>query len=173
MTLFPITNAEKYIRAFAPSLVRTGDTLKWASEDGISELSVTPLNQRTSDGLIVSEVVTLTHTSPAFANLSSEWISRFNSFATISALVPGDELGQLSLFQRLECLAPIRLLQSRCTHLPCVRKLPLSVGMRHASYVVKINQTLSSHRFNRQIRTPLSTTRTSRRSRRSLIEIGT
>jgi len=91
VTLFPIANAEKYIRTFAPSLVRTGDTLTWASEDGISELSVTPLNQRTYDGLIVSEVVTLTHTSPAFANLSSEWVSRFNSLATISALLPGDE----------------------------------------------------------------------------------
>jgi hypothetical protein len=55
--LFPMTNAENYFRAFIPSLERSDGTLRWSSGDGISELSVTPIEERTSDGPLVSEMV--------------------------------------------------------------------------------------------------------------------
>jgi hypothetical protein len=70
--LFPIVDAENYFRTFGQSFVRSGGALCWSSGDGITELSVTPINERTFDGLLVSEIVTLTHTSPAFANLSAD-----------------------------------------------------------------------------------------------------
>ncbi len=89
--LFPIADAESYLRRFAQSLVRCGGTLRWASGEGISELSVKEIDERTFDGLLVSEMVTLTHTSPAFANLSPERIAYLNSMATIGSLVPADD----------------------------------------------------------------------------------
>jgi hypothetical protein len=40
--------------------------------------------------LVVSEIVTLKHASPAFANLTPDRIAHLNSLATVSSLVPGD-----------------------------------------------------------------------------------
>jgi hypothetical protein len=88
--LFPMADAESYLRTFIPSLERSDGTLRWSSGDGISELSVTPIEERTFDGLLVSEMVMLTHTSPAFAGLSPDMVARLNSWATISSLVLAD-----------------------------------------------------------------------------------
>ncbi len=61
-SLFPIDNAERHLRTFTPTLERSVGTLRWSCNDGISELSVVPVpEQRTLDGLFVSEVVALTH----------------------------------------------------------------------------------------------------------------
>jgi len=85
-----MADAESYLRTFILSLERSDGTLRWSSGDGISELSVTPIEERTFDGLLVSEMVMLTHTSPAFAGLSLDMVARLNTWATISSLVPAD-----------------------------------------------------------------------------------
>ena len=99
--LFPMASAENYFRMFAKSLVQSGGSLRWESGDGISELSVTPIHERTFDGLLVSEMVTLTHTLPAFANLSPDRIAYLNSMATISSLVPADHSGPTRLVSKV------------------------------------------------------------------------
>jgi len=86
MSLFPIAAAEDYLRTVAPSLLRSGNTLRWPSDDGMGELSVSEVNARTRDGLVVSEIVTVTHASPRFAGLPPDVIAHLNSLATISAL---------------------------------------------------------------------------------------
>ena len=91
MSLFPIAAAEDYLRTVAPSLLRSGNTLRWPSDDGMGELSVSEVNARTRDGLVVSEIVTVTHASPRFAGLPPDVIAHLNSLATISALVPGSD----------------------------------------------------------------------------------
>jgi hypothetical protein len=68
-SLFPLDDAENYLRKFIPSLEHSAGALRWSSDDGISELSLTPIHEQTFDGLTVSEVVTLTHTSPFLADL--------------------------------------------------------------------------------------------------------
>ena len=88
--LFPPDRLEGHLRSLIPSLERSGDSLRWAAGDGISELSLTPIQQLTFDGLTVAEVATLTHSSPYLVDFSPDLIARLNSRATISSLVPAD-----------------------------------------------------------------------------------
>ena len=99
--MFPLDNAENYLRTFIPSLERSENTLRWVSGDGISELSLTPTHEQTFDGLLVSEMVTLAHTSPFFANLRPGIIARINTWATISSLVPADGSGPARLVAKV------------------------------------------------------------------------
>jgi hypothetical protein len=81
---------EGHLRSLIPSVERSGDSLRWAAGDGISELSLTHVQQLTFDGLTVAEMVTLTHRSPYLADFSPGLIAHLNSWATISSLVPAD-----------------------------------------------------------------------------------
>ena len=93
LTLFPIDSAESYIRGFIGKLERVGNTLRWPSEDGVTELVVQHVDYPTVDGLIVSEVVTLRHESPALADIDVALASHLNTWATLSATIPRhDEL---------------------------------------------------------------------------------
>jgi hypothetical protein len=100
-SLFPLDDAENYLRKFIPSLERSAGALRWSSGDGISELSLTPIHEQTFDGLTVSEVVTLTHTSPFLTNLRLDTFARFNSWATISSFVPADHSGPARLVAKV------------------------------------------------------------------------
>jgi len=95
--LFPIDNAEQYVKSFASDLERTESRIRWIAGDGITELAVHEIEQSTSDGLVVKEVVVLSHSSPAFAGVTAESASRLNKWATLSALIPrfGDNPSQL------------------------------------------------------------------------------
>lgn len=99
--LFPLDNAESFLRRIFPSLDRSGGTLRWASGGGLSELKVSPIAERTFDGLLVSEIVMLTHTSPAFANVPRNAIAAVNAWATISSFVPADAAGSARLVAKV------------------------------------------------------------------------
>ena len=88
--LFPLATAEGYFRKVFGSVERDRGRLGFPAADGLTELLVVPINQRTADGFVVSEMVTLTHVSPAFEKLSSGLIAGFNRWATLSAFVVGD-----------------------------------------------------------------------------------
>ncbi len=92
-TLFPIDSIETYLRSFSPSVERINFTLRWASGDGVSELSVAPVQVRTFDGLLVSEIVTLNHMSPLLETVARNSIADLNTWATISSLIPADSHG--------------------------------------------------------------------------------
>src|SRR5262245_26846012 len=91
-TLFPIDDAESYLRSIGPirsGLKREGNFLRWQDHDGVTRLTVESVDQRTRDGLLISEVVALTHTSPAL-KVNAELAARLNAWATASALIPAE-----------------------------------------------------------------------------------
>jgi hypothetical protein len=45
--LFPIDSIESYLRSFVQSMERHNSTLRWHAGNGISELSVAPVQVRT------------------------------------------------------------------------------------------------------------------------------
>lgn len=89
MTLFPLDYAEEYLGRSIPQLERDGLTLRWPAFDGVTELSVQPVDERTPDGLTISEIVTLTHQSRLLAATPPEMCAVLNQLATLSALTPG------------------------------------------------------------------------------------
>jgi len=89
MGLFPIAKAKAYIAGVATDLEHKNNTLRWSSYDGITELTVSPINYETFDGLKVIEEVTLTHVCPALTEISASQAAQINRFALISCLVPG------------------------------------------------------------------------------------
>lgn len=88
MTLFPFDYAEQYLARANPGLERDGLTLRWPAFDGVTELTVLPVNERTSHGLTISEIVTLTHRSPLLADADAASYALLNRLATLSALTP-------------------------------------------------------------------------------------
>src|SRR5262249_17265030 len=89
-TLFPLTDAENYLRRVSSQLERDGNVLRWPSHDGVTELRVHELNAATRDGLVVQEEVTLTHSSPTLAAVDTQAAAGMNTWSTLSALIPGD-----------------------------------------------------------------------------------
>jgi hypothetical protein len=87
-SLFPLDRAESYLRPDRAGLERDGNCLRWPDRDGVTELQVVPVAHRTLDGRLVSELVTLTHTSPALSSLDARTAMLWNQWATLSALVP-------------------------------------------------------------------------------------
>lgn len=92
-SLFPFDIAEKYLRGISDELTRDGNCLRWPSYDGTSELVVYNVEEKTFDGLLVSELVTLTHTSALLHNVTSEIAAEWNRLATISSIVTADKFG--------------------------------------------------------------------------------
>jgi hypothetical protein len=93
VSLFPFDIAEKYLRETSDELTRDGNCLRWPSYDGISELVVRNVQEKTFDGLLVSELVTLTHTSALLNNVTTEMAAEWNRLATISSIVTADKFG--------------------------------------------------------------------------------
>lgn len=95
--MFPLQRVEAYFRSFSRGLDRNGNSLRWPSSDGFTELSVTPIDERMSDGYTVSELVTLRHVSPMLQALSPALAAKLNTLATLSSLLPstGDSPAQL------------------------------------------------------------------------------
>ena len=91
-TLFPVQSAYDYLARNRPDIERDEFGLRWSDHEGLTELRIDPIEQRTHDGLVVRELVTLTHTAPGLtANPTTA--AMLNRWGTLSALIPGDEHG--------------------------------------------------------------------------------
>lgn len=103
-TIFPVANAERYFHNLSGNLERHGDTLRWPSHDGITEFSIERIDQPTADGLVVSELVILRHSSPLLQRLCSglaSVASHLNTWATLSALIPGEDGAHAQLVAKI------------------------------------------------------------------------
>ncbi len=89
--LFPIDNAEQYLRGFNKDVERVSSVIRWPSFDGVTELRIEDLQKTTMDGLVVSEMVTITHTSPVLQALPPEMAPHLNKWASLSTLVPAQD----------------------------------------------------------------------------------
>jgi hypothetical protein len=89
-TLFPIQDAYDYLAKLRPEIERHEGSLRWTDQDGVTELRVEPTNHRTHDGLLVRELVTLTHTAPGLHS-QPKLAAMLNRWSTLSALVPGSD----------------------------------------------------------------------------------
>jgi hypothetical protein len=69
--LFPIDQAEAYLRQANHKLERQENVLRWPHCDGVTELRVDPIEHHTDDRLIVSQIVTVEHFSDAIAALDA------------------------------------------------------------------------------------------------------
>ena len=88
MSLFPISKVGAHLAPVAKDMERSDETLRWSSYDGITELTVTPVDYRTHDGLRVVEEVRLTHSLAALSTVSATEAAQINRFSTMSCLVP-------------------------------------------------------------------------------------
>ena len=88
--LFPIDQAEGYFRKTYDNVERQGNVLRWPHGDGITELRVDAIEYHTYDKLLVSELVTIEHSSDALADVDTVWAAHLNKWATLSALVAKD-----------------------------------------------------------------------------------
>jgi hypothetical protein len=84
--LFPLDEAEKYLRGVFSGLERDGTALEWRDRDGRTELRVDQVDIETRDGLVVKEVVRLNHWSPALQSLTGEFAGQINRWATLSGI---------------------------------------------------------------------------------------
>jgi hypothetical protein len=101
LPLFPLDNAELYLRQFNSDRERHANRLRWLSHGGVTELVVTDVQEKAFDGLLVSEVVTLTHSSKAIAAVSQELAAHVNQWATMSAIVGTDDDGPTRLVAKV------------------------------------------------------------------------
>lgn len=88
--LFPIDNAEQYIGSNRHNVERNGRVIRWQDLDGIVELTVEPIVQRTYDDLVVRERVTLSYCAPWLNELTARQALVLNKWATLGAFVPAD-----------------------------------------------------------------------------------
>lgn len=84
--LFPLDEAEKYLRGIFSGLERDGTALEWPDRDGRTELRVDHVDINTRDGLVVKEVVRLNHWSPALQSFTGEFAGQINRWATLSGI---------------------------------------------------------------------------------------
>ena len=89
--LFPIDDAEAYFRQSHDNVERQGNVLRWPQCDGITELRVDAIAYHTYDNLLVSELVTIEHSSDALSDVDTAWAAHLNKWATLSALVAKDD----------------------------------------------------------------------------------
>ena len=83
-SIFPTDNAEGFFRSLCPDVERQGNRMRWPSADGTTEFNVETIEQRTYDGLVVRELVTLTHSSPDLEILINAGLaSHANKWATM------------------------------------------------------------------------------------------
>lgn len=84
-SLFPLDEAEKYLRGIFAGLVRDEYALEWPDRDGKTTLRVEHVDVKTRDGLLVKEVVRLNHSSPVLEPLTAI-AGQMNRWATLSSL---------------------------------------------------------------------------------------
>ena len=88
--LFPLQDAFDYLVKLRPEIERHEGSLRWPDHDGVTELRVEPVDHRTHDGLLVRELVTLTHSAPGLHS-QPKLAAMLNRWSTLSALVPGTD----------------------------------------------------------------------------------
>lgn len=99
--LFPLENAASYLSGFRRDLERDGAMLRWPAGDGTSELRVQPGSWRASNGLVVREIVTLTHISPFFDKVPPAEMAKLNGWATLGSFVPASPSGPARLVSKV------------------------------------------------------------------------
>jgi hypothetical protein len=106
--LFPLDEAEKYLRGIFSGLERSDSTLEWPDRDGRSQLRVDRVDVNTRDGLVVKEVVRLNHWSPALEPLTSTFGGQINRWATLSGITSGVDARPAGLTCQAGIFAPDR-----------------------------------------------------------------
>jgi hypothetical protein len=99
--LFPFDRAEEYLRQAFPAVRRDGHRLSWPSWGGEADPAVRPCDYRSTDGFVVSEVVTLTQTCPGLEGLDTDGLSALNKLTTTAALVRRESSGPVSLIAKV------------------------------------------------------------------------
>lgn len=88
--LFPIDDAEAFLRDTFDDVERFSNGLRWPHGDGTTELRVEEIEYHTHDKLLVTELVTVEHASEPLAEVSMTWAAHHNKWATLSAFVVED-----------------------------------------------------------------------------------
>jgi hypothetical protein len=89
--LFPLDQVEEYIRSFKEGVKRDVNTIIWNDYDGVTSLKVDVLNQSTSDGLDISEQISLEHSSEALSKYNLTELAHLNRLSTTGAMLSADE----------------------------------------------------------------------------------
>ena len=122
--LFPIDDAEAYFRQAHDNVERQGNVLRWPQCDGITELRVDAIAYHTYDNLLVSELVTIEHSSDALAEIGIARAALLNKYATISALVAKDDAHRGRLICRVGIFSKDREAAKHVyAHLMCTEAL--------------------------------------------------
>ncbi len=88
--LFPIDDAEAFLRDTFDEVERHGNVLRWPHFYGTTELRVEEIAYHTHDKLLVTELVTVEHASELLAEIGMAWAAHHNKWATLSAFVAAD-----------------------------------------------------------------------------------
>ena len=88
--LFPIDDAEAFLRDTFDDVERFSNGLRWPHGYGTTELRVEEIEYHTFDKLLVTELVTVEHTSELLAEIDMAWAAHHNKWATLSAFVAED-----------------------------------------------------------------------------------
>lgn len=99
--IFPLDKAAAFLGGFCRGFERDERSLRWRAGDGASELRVEAGEWRTFDGLVVREVVTLTHAAPMFGDVPPADMARLNAWSTLSAFVPAGPSGPARLVAKI------------------------------------------------------------------------
>lgn len=99
--IFPLDKAAAFLGCFCSGFERYERSLRWQAGDGTSELRVEAGEWRTFDGLVVREVVTLTHAAPMFGDVPPADMAKLNAWSTLSAFVPAGPSGPARLVAKI------------------------------------------------------------------------
>lgn len=111
--LFPLDEAEKYLRRIFSGLERNDTALEWPDRDGRSQLRVDHVDVKTRDGLVVKEVVRLNHWSPALEPLTGTFSREINRWATLSCVTSAVDAHPAGLTCQAGIFAPDRAAAER------------------------------------------------------------
>jgi len=113
-SLFPLDEAEKYLRGIFPGLVRDGNALEWPDRDGKTALRVEHVDVKARDGLLVKEVVRLNHWTSGLQPLTAAaHAGVINRWATLSGVTNATDGQSASLACQTGIFAPDRAAAER------------------------------------------------------------
>jgi hypothetical protein len=99
--IFPLDKAASFLGGFCKDFERGANSLRWRAGDGFSELKVTSGGWNTFDGLVVREIVTLTHVAHVFGDVPPADVARLNAWSTLSSFVPTGPSGPARLVAKI------------------------------------------------------------------------
>lgn len=99
--LFPLESAATFLAQVCRDFERDERSLRWRAGDGASELRVEEGAWRTFDGLVVREIVTLTHVAPVFDLVPPANMAKLNAWTTLGSFVPAGPSGPARLVSKV------------------------------------------------------------------------